>query len=289
VFETSYLDLPRGRFATLAHGDPGAPVILCLHGFPDHPPTFLPLMRELAAAGYRVVAPWLRGYAPSTLDGPYDADTIAADAVDLAGALAADEPVILVGHDWGAVAAYGALVRAPDRFRAAVTMAVPHPLAFMANLRRNPAQLRRSWYMFFFQLPAIPEHVVPRDGFAFIDRLWRAWSPGYAAPARDMDELKQCLAASMPAPIAYYRAIARPARELRARLRRVEDKIVTPTLHLHGANDGCVAAALGRGQERFFAGRFASDVVPGVGHFMQIEAPTEIARRILTWVRASAA
>lgn len=275
------------RVEALVAGDPGAPVALLLHGFPDHPPSWIPVMQRLAAAGYRAVAPWSRGYYPTSLEGPYDTDQLAADAIDLALQLSPERPVALIGHDWGAITAYVALARAPQRFAAAVTLAVPHLLAFLANLRRDPAQLKRSWYIAFFQLPALPERVVPGGQWAFVRQLWRTWSPGYELPADQWEALTGCLERSMPAPIGYYRALAQPWRDAYRRMSAARgQRIEVPTLVLHGADDGCIGPRLGEGQERFFRGPFASQVVPEVGHFLQLECPDEITDLVVTWCRA---
>lgn len=278
VFESASIDLPGGRFAYLATGDTGAPVALCLHGFPDHAPSWMAVMRALADAGYRAVAPWMRGYMPSTLEGPFDIHQLADDAVTLATALSPGARVALLGHDWGALAAYGALARAPRRFFAAVTMAVPHPGSFLDNVRREPSQLARSWYIGFFQLRGVAEWAVARDDYAFIDRLWRAWSPSYRQPPGDAAELKRCLRASMPAPLLYYRAIAHVSSLVRTR-------IAVPTLMLHGARDGCISAEIGRDQERLFTGPFRSVVLDHVGHFLQLEDPAAVAGLVIPWLR----
>src|SRR6185503_1839257 len=204
------VSLPGGDFELLAEGERVAPLALCLHGFPDHPPTFAPLLEALAGAGYRAVAPWLRGYAPSILEGPFHLERLTEDARELADALSPERPIYLVGHDWGAAITYAAASLWPARIAAAVTLAVPHPNAFFKDFVRRPDQLRRSWYMGLFQLPGIAEREVAKDDFALIDRLWRDWSPGYRHPAPAMRTLKDCLARSMPAPNDYYRAFFRP-------------------------------------------------------------------------------
>lgn len=280
------LSTEAGDFELLVEGPKDGPLALCLHGFPDHPPSFGPLLTALGDAGYRAVAPWLRGYAPSTLEGPFDMDRLAEDALALARILSPDRPIYLVGHDWGAMIAFTAASRWPSRIAAAVTMAVPHPVAFLGDLVRHPEQLRRSWYMFLFQLPWIAEREVRRDDWALIDRLWRDWSPGYVPDPGAMRALKGCLARSMPAPIAYYRAALRPSVASIQRLRALASpgrRISVPWLALMGAEDGCISPAIGQGQERFFTGPYRHEVVAGVGHFMQLEAPGEIARRVLEW------
>lgn len=283
---------PGGEFAYLVEGSRTAPVVLCLHGFPDTPKSFAPLMAELAVEGYQAVAPFMRGYAPSTLAGPYNLERLAADVIEIAEAVSPRVPVVVVGHDWGAAAAYAAVAEQPDRFHCAVTMSVPHFAAFSRNLTRLPAQIGRSWYMLLFQIPRLAEPVVRARSFALVDRLWAAWSPGFALPELLRAELKQCLAASMPAPLEYYRAMVRPLGAAVRRLREAQDprrRIRVPTLHLRGARDRCVGVDSGRGQERYFVGPFESRTVPGVGHFLQLEAPEAIARDILAWLHRYAA
>jgi pimeloyl-ACP methyl ester carboxylesterase len=284
-----YLDTEQGRFAVLERGPDGGSPVLCLHGFPDHPPSLVPMMDRLAARGFRCAAPWMRGYAPSILDGPYDVDQLAADAAAVAGALWPGQRCHLVGHDWGAAATYAALQTMPDRFDRAVTMAVPHPLVFLRALR-SPGQLRRSWYIFFFQLGGLADRAVAADGFRLVRRLWRAWSPGYRLADADWAELRTCLADSMPAPVDYYRAMFRPVGDATARIRdaAARPKIATPLLHLQGADDGCIAPSACRGQKPLFAGPFDSRIILGAGHFLALEQPDEIARHVADWLRDDA-
>jgi pimeloyl-ACP methyl ester carboxylesterase len=277
-----FVDVGGARFAYLAAGPEDGPLVLCLHGFPDHAESFLPFLARLGEAGVRAVAPWMRGYAPSPLAGPYHAEQLADDVLGIARALAGGRRFALVGHDWGALAVWSACARAPDDLACAVTMAVPHPIATARHLARHASQLRRSWYIFFFQLPRAPERALARRDFALVDRLWRDWSPGFALDDRARRRLHQCLAASLPAPIDYYRAIPRQLRGLRAARRR----IATPVLHLHGADDGCIEPAAAGRQADFMRGPFASELVAGAGHFLHLERPDEIAARTLTWLRA---
>jgi len=275
------VDTRSGRFAFEAHGPTGGEIVLAAHGFPDHPPTYRRLGRALAARGYRVIAPWMRGYAPSTLDGPFDLERIATDLIEIAAALSPDRPVNLVGHDWGACAAYVALVRQPTRFRRAVTMSVPHPAAFASGALRHPIQLRRSAYMAWFNLPGVAPWSTAWRDFALIDRLWHTWSPGYRPDAGFMRDLKTCLARSMPAPILYYRALVPwMVRNGRRGLSRVR----VPTLYLHGADDGCVGTEIAAGQHAYFRARFESVVVPSAGHFLHLEAPESVERAIVAWL-----
>src|SRR5690242_15709055 len=141
------------EFGYLACGDDG-PLALCLHGFPDSAWTWRHLLPELAAAGYRAVAPWLRGYAPTGLDpeGRYQNGASVADTSALHDALGGDERAVIIGHDWGARIATGAAVHASDRWAKIVTMAVP-PAGAIAGAMLSYAQLKRSFYIWLFQTP----------------------------------------------------------------------------------------------------------------------------------------
>jgi pimeloyl-ACP methyl ester carboxylesterase len=282
-----YAALRRGRIAYHEQGDRAAPLAVLAHGFPDFPKTFFPVMNRLSAAGYRCVAPYLRGYSPSTLEGPFHGGQLGDDLAELTEALSPGKRALLVGHDWGAVATYAAVERHAASFSSAVTLAVPHVAAFMRALRGNRAQQLRSAYMAFFMLPLVPERIVPRDDFAFIDALWRRWSPGYTPDRGYMQELKSVLRASMPAPLAHYRALRTTL--IPAKSARPAGRIRVPLLHLHGADDGCIAFESGAGQERLFEAAFRSERIEGVGHFLHLEDPDGIARRILEFAGSGVA
>lgn len=266
------------------------PLALCLHGFPDSAWTWRHLLPKLAAAGYRAVAPFLRGYAPSQVpaDGLYQPGAIASDALALHEALGGDGDAVLIGHDWGALAAYGALGHAPDRWRRAVVASVPPP-ATVAQAFFSYDQLQRSWYMFFFQSP-LSDMAVPMDGLAFIDRLWADWSPGFDG-ADDAARAKDCLRdpANLTAALGYYRAtIGAGPRDPELDLIEASggQPIPVPTLYLHGADDGCM------GSELIDDGILASltaegsrvEVVPGTGHFLHLEAPEVVDGLILDFL-----
>jgi pimeloyl-ACP methyl ester carboxylesterase len=279
-----WVDTPVGRFAYLERGAAGAPPVLYLHGFPDVPTTAGEFLDALAAAGYRVLAPWLRGYAPSTTGGPFDLGQLTDDVEALAAALAPGRPLAVVGHDWGAMMTHLAASR-PGPLACAVTLAVPHPLAVARRIALAPRQLLASRYILAFQLPGAAARMA-RDDFAAVDALWRRWSPGFALDGEARAELHRWLAASWPAPLSLYRALLRPTGEARRRLRALAlaPRSRVPLLHLHGERDGCIRPAMLRDQPRYGGGGFECEVVGGVGHFLQHEAPTAIAGRIAAWL-----
>jgi pimeloyl-ACP methyl ester carboxylesterase len=136
--------------------------------------------------------------------------------------------------------------------------------------------------MALFQLPGTAWLASARD-FALIDRLWQAWSPGFTLGDEDRAELHACLAASMPGPLGYYRAIARPLRGLLDRARWLTAAIRTPLLQLHGELDGCIQPLPELLDRRRFDAR-VHEVVPNVGHFLQHEAPQALAARVAAWL-----
>jgi pimeloyl-ACP methyl ester carboxylesterase len=275
------LTLPDGlRVAYLEAGR--GPLALCLHGFPDTATTFRHLVPALTGAGYRVVAPYLRGYAPTGLSptGDYALGRLVADAVALHEALGGDGDAILIGHDWGAEIAYGAAATAPERWRRLVTLAIP-PLALDERLFSDFDQLRRFFYLYFLKSPGAPP-VVAADGMAFLDRLWALWSPGYDA-REDLAAVKAALSdpAHLDAAIAYYRAPEPGLAGDRAPELALTRTPPQPTLYLHGERDGCIGVDLvGDAAEHLPPGsRFA--VVPGAGHFPQLEQPRLVADLVL--------
>lgn len=125
AFKTGTVQANGIRFHFLEAG--AGPLALCLHGFPDSPWTYRYLLPELAKAGYRTVAPFMRGYAPTEVpaDARYQTSALAADVVALHRALGGDGKSVLIAHDWGSVAAFGAAAQAPERWRRCVIMNVP--------------------------------------------------------------------------------------------------------------------------------------------------------------------
>ena len=277
------------ELVSLRMGPEDGPLALCLHGFPDSAWTWRHLAPDLAGAGFRVVAPFLRGYAPSAVpaDGRYQAGVLALDALELHSALGGDGSAVLIGHDWGALAAYGAATGGPDRWRRVVAAAVPPALGMQALFSYD--QVKRSFYMFVFQWP-LAEMIVGADDLLFIDRLWADWSPGYEA-SEDLGHVKGCLRdpAHLTAALAYYRATlgALPQDPALASLQEATGTPPPqPTLYLHGADDGCMAVTLTEGTAEQLAPGSRMEIVPGTGHFLHLERPDVVNRAILDFVTA---
>ena len=267
-------------FGVLTCGDSG-PLALCLHGFPDCAHTFRHLLPELAAAGFRAVAPWLRGYDPTGIpaDGNYSIARLAADANALHEVLGGDSDAVLIGHDWGAMTSYVAGAEAPDRWRRLVSMAVPPPKTASAAFM-NYRQLKRSFYIFLFQTGLAP--IIGLDDLSFIDGLWADWSPGYDAAA-DLPDVKAALRNpdNLMAAIGYYRAMFDPHGT------PASSDHQQPTLYLHGDNDGAFGVEGVTGAQDELPAGSQVEVIAGTGHFLHLEKPAEINRRIVDWVAST--
>jgi pimeloyl-ACP methyl ester carboxylesterase len=275
-------------FPVLEAGD--GPLVLCLHGFPDHARSWVPLLKRLAEEGYWAVAPAMRGFWPegAAPDGSYRAAANGADVIALIAALGRDQ-ADLIGHDFGARAVYAAASLEPARVRKLVGLAVPHGPQLGTAFVANGDQQRRSWYMFYFQT-RLAEAAVPLNDFAFIDRLWREWSPGYSLPAAERAALNEMLGAPgvLPQTLAYYRQLFAPPPDdpvLQALEARASRGIEAPSLYLHGAEDGCMSADLSEGMEAVFKNGLQRIVLPKVGHFLHLEQPEEIAGRIIGFLK----
>ena len=275
-------------FACIEEGS--GPLVLLLHGFPDTASTWSHQMPALAKAGYRAVAPYLRGYHPTDIphDGFYDKATLATDVAELIRVLGGNKPVHLVGQDWGAIISYSVLAAFPELIRRAVVMAVPHP-AQVAKSMLDAKHIQRSFHWWFFQLPDLPEKALVANDFAFIDYLWRYWtSPGFEDAAHLVD-IKSMLSQPgvLAATLAYYRAMLDPAKgdpRLQPTRLLMDRPIPVPTLALCGGDD--LRAELMTDQAQHFSGEYDYREIPGAGHFLHREKPAEVTRLVLDWLGA---
>ncbi|MEY4796014.1 MAG: hypothetical protein RLZZ105_440 [Actinomycetota bacterium] len=247
-------------------------------------------MPQLANAGYRVVAPFMRGYAPSAVptDGCYQTAMLARDANALHEELGGDGDAVIIGHDWGAPSVYGAAIDAPSRWKKVVGMAVPPTAALGLAFVQNLEQIKRSWYMFFFQ-HGLADLVVGANNHAYIEMLWRDWSPGYDA-SFDLDGVKKSLAdpKNLQAALGYYRATLGDGYRdpsLKALQDQMGSAVPTqPLLYLHGANDGCIGAEVVEAAKSMSPANVKFAIVKDAGHFLQLEQPEKVNKLICDFI-----
>ncbi len=267
------------------------PLVILLHGFPDTANTWSHQMSALAAAGYRAVAPYLRGYHPSEVppNGFYDKATLATDVAELIRVLGGGKPVHLVGQDWGAIISYAVLAAFPELIRRAVVMAVPHPAQVVKSML-DAKHIQRSFHWWFFQLSDLPEKALVANDFAFIDYLWRYWTTPGHEDAAHLREIKAMLGQPgvLAATLGYYRAMLDPSKgdpSLQATRELMARPISVPTLALCGGDD--LRAELMTDQAQYFSGEYDYQVVAGAGHFLHREKPAEVTRLMLDWLGLS--
>lgn len=288
-------DLPRLRMSALTWGPEDGRLALCVHGFPDSAHSWRAIAPLLVAKGFRVVAPFTRGYAPTgpAPDGDYHLGALMSDLVDLHTHLGSPGDAVLIGHDWGAFTVNGLAAYPGTPFSAHIAMAVPPIRAFdnsrrglAKNLRMTAIQLRNSWYVLFFQLPLLPERVVDR----VIPRLWKDWSP----PGVDTGDGVDWALAALPstehrrAAVSYYRDMVRFTRaapqyiglhRFRFTLPRV------PILVLHGEQDGAMQVEYLDGVIDSLPPGSRVNRIAGAGHFLQIDQPGAVADAILEYLK----
>ena len=244
----------------------GTPVVL-LHGFPQSSRAWDAVSPLLHARGYRTIAPDQRGYSPRARPGPrraYRRSELIADVVGLVDA-AGVGPVHLVGHDWGAVVAWGVAADRPGLLRSLTALSVPHPAAFLRAVVTSSQGLR-SWYMAAFQLPWLPERRLSSGQPC--ERALRSIGMSREAAARDaalMRDLRTARGA-----LNWYRAMAYSNPwALRA-------KVTVPTLYVWSDGDVAVGPRGAALTPRFVAGPYTYEVLRGVSHWIPEEAPAQL-------------
>ena len=275
------------RLHLVEAGPDDGPLVVLLHGFPEFWYGWRHQIGPLARAGWRVWAPDQRGYGQSSAPpdvAAYDVDRLADDVLALLDAAGAERAPV-VGHDWGAVVAWWLAMRDPDRVERLAVLNVPHPLAYRELVLRSPSQVARSWYVAFFQLPALPERALRRFGTRAL-RLSSA--PGTSASPSpsgfsDADLARYRAAWARPGAargmISWYRAAARRA----GRLHPGDPEVRPPTLILWGEDDVALDARLaGRSLAYCADGRLVT--FPGVSHWVQHEAADAVTRELLAFL-----
>ncbi len=267
-----------------------APLALCLHGFPEHAFSWRHQMPLLSQLGYRVWAPNLRGYgatdSPQDIDA-YAIDTLVADVAALVAASGAKQ-VLLLAHDWGGALAWILAMRRPEPISRLVILNLPHPACFQRELKRA-RQLRKSWYMFFFQIPKLPEYILRRDQARMIGRMFRGTRHPQSFPEDVIAVYREnaLRPGGLTAMLNWYRAFFRrrrePQKEESTARRPRFPKIEIPTLFLWGDADVALDFRTTEGTENYVS-NLTFRVFPGISHWIQQEAPEAVNAMLTAWL-----
>jgi pimeloyl-ACP methyl ester carboxylesterase len=292
VIETLSLNANGIGFHALADGPADGPLVLCLHGFPELGRSWRHQLPALASAGYRAVAPDLRGYGETELRGPFDLPTLVEDVAALVAVLGRERAVVM-GHDWGGAVAWSVAARRPSVVERLVVLNCPPPQILARAIVRSPAQLRRSWYVLFFQLPWLPERRMAANAAEVVGRALVGGSHRREAWTREeVDAYRAAFArpGRAKAAIDWYRAGFR--RSVRPRRGRARATVAAPTLVLWGVEDrflGRELVTLERLRDAFSEGNVPSVVlIEDAGHFVQNEAPERVNDELLRWLGPAA-
>jgi pimeloyl-ACP methyl ester carboxylesterase len=263
-------------------------LMLLLHGFPDFWYVWRFQIPELAKH-FRVVAPDLRGYnetdKPEGVDN-YRLNILAGDIMGLIRALD-EKKAIIIGHDWGGAVAWSFAAFSPEATERLVILNAPHPNAYTTKTKSSLRQLQKSWYVFFFQTPNIPEEVLSRNNYLFLKEMLRR-----SSVKKDVftdEEFKVYTEAwskpgALTGAINYYRANMNPAILFSERTIRFP-KIKAPTLVIWGEQDAALSKDLTIGMDEFVEAPYSIKYVPNCGHWVQLEEPALVNEYILEFLK----
>jgi pimeloyl-ACP methyl ester carboxylesterase len=257
------------------------PLVLLLHGYPETPLVWAQIMPALAHAGYHAVAPYMRGYPPTSapIDGDYSVRALGQDALALIKALGYERATI-IGHDWGATAGYAAAVRAPQKIDKLVAVSIPHPVA----LEGDPSALIKARHFLVYQLPFM-EWWLATKNLCHVDAIYARWAPGWVPPESMLTAIKQALRtdAGFRNALGYYRSFFK-RRPTEPGDLNGKSLIGVPTLVIVGENDGAVDAARFAKARARFSGPYEFVAFAKSGHFPEMEEAQRFNSQVLRFL-----
>jgi epoxide hydrolase 4 len=281
--ETLFFQNASVRLHALAEGPRGGPAVLLLHGFPEFSHGWRKQIEPLAAAGFRVIVPDQRGYNLSSKPSrvaSYALTELVSDVMAVADLLG-QQKIFLAGHDWGAAVAWSAALLHPNRVAKLVVVNVPHPSVMRRFLLKRPGQMLRSWYIFFFQLPYLPEAFFSAFQFRIGERsLVRSSRPGTFSP-QDLAQYRAAWSQSgaVTAMINWYRALFRYRTKFPDRTVRV------PTRILWGERDAFLLAEMAQESLRYCTtGELFT--FANATHWLQHEEPARVSELLIDFFRS---
>lgn len=262
----------------VAAGERGDPLVVFLHGFPEFWYEWEEFIEPFVEAGYRVLIPDQRGYNRS--DKPpgvasYRIDKLSGDIQELI-ATEGRESAHVIGHDWGAAVAWDLALRRPESLERLGIINVPHPTVFEQTLKSNPTQMRKSWYMFVFQLPWLPEWYLARTGFGFFQRTMRGGSRPKAFNKTDFERYRSAWSkdGALSAMISWYRALFRYSQD------PPRETVEAPTMVLWGENDQALIPEMAS-RSMDYCDNGELKMFPDATHWLPHEYPSRVVDHLL--------
>jgi pimeloyl-ACP methyl ester carboxylesterase len=251
-------------------GPEDGPALVLLHGFPEFWYGWRKQIGPLAEAGFRVIVPDQRGYNLSSKPAEvrdYRMQELTADVLAIADQIGR-ERVMLAGHDWGAAVAWNTAIRYPDRIDKLAILNVPHPAVMLRNLRTNPRQMLRSWYMLFFQIPRLPEFLFERNGARTLPALSK----------EDIDRYREAWGqpGALTGMINWYRALFRELPDLDA----VKSRVRVPTRIIWGMKDAFLLSSMAAESVKYCDEGELFEF-PEATHWVQHEEPERVNRLLI--------
>lgn len=271
-FDYAAVNGVRLHYAKAGDGDR---LVVLLHGFPEFWRCWQFQLNDLSD-NFTVVAPDLRGYNLSekpALTEDYRIEKLVADVAGLINHFGRDKAFV-VGHDWGALVAWAFAERRPEMILKLAALQVPPPAAWRANFTLK--QLLASWYMFFFQIPRLPEFVLSFNDYELLERTLKSLAVQRVFTREDFAAYKQAWSQpfALTGAINYYRANV--FQNLFRKRGGAANKIGVPTLFIYGAGEKAIVAETARGIERFIAAEYVELRIPNAGHWVQQEAADKV-------------
>ena len=288
-----FVTTPTLKIAYETGGPAGGTPVLLLHGWPDDVRTYDRVLPALHDAGFRTIAPFLRGFGETSFlskDTPRSGEMVAMtqDAIDLMDALKVDRFAV-IGHDWGARIAYALAIVVPARVTRMVTLAVgwqPGPLP-TPGLR----QAQAYWYQWFMATDR-GRDLVRRDGKAFARLQWDNWSPpGWFDDATFEETAKAFENPDWPAIVWHSYSVRWGEADKDPRYAELDRRtlaaqtIAVPTLMIQGGADAVTLPESTAGRDKYFTGGYERRVIPGVGHFPTREAPAAVSKLVVEFLK----
>jgi pimeloyl-ACP methyl ester carboxylesterase len=275
--DVKFINVNGVRFAYIEEGQ--GPLVLLFHGYPETARSWAEVQHRIAAAGYRVVAPYMRGYPPTDFASDYSIGALGGDVIALIDLLSEDQTAVVVGHDWGAAAVYRAAADNPAKIKKLVALSIPHSRAFAGDL----TVFWEAPHFVYYQFPWA-ERLLWSNDFAHVDRIYKQWAPNYNPSPEVMADIKSTLRVpgATEAALSYYWTLVRtPSAESAAQAAK---DISVPTLVITGSADGPMITGRFDKARSAFTGPYKLVELGGVGHFPQLEAPEQTAEAIINFL-----